>query len=33
MKKIENYIKNQSNLIPALYLGLIAAAVYLKIGC
>lgn len=31
MKKIENYITNQTNLIPVLYLGMIAAAIYFKL--
>jgi len=32
MKKTKDYLKVQVNLLPALYLGLIAATVYLKIG-
>ncbi len=31
MKKLENYMNKQTNLIPAFYLGLIAAAVYFKL--
>lgn len=31
MKKIENYITNQANLLPVVYLGLIAVAAYFKL--